>query len=47
MEALMSWSWGDGGCWGSIGIGHLAVGLRVSERWLGARRELEGGLVGS
>ena len=35
------------GCWGSIGIGRLALGVCVSERWLGARRELEGGLVGS
>ena len=47
MGAFGSWSGEDGGCWGSIGIGLLAVGLRVSERWLGARRELEGGLVGS
>ena len=32
---------------GSIGIGLLALGLRENERWLGARRELEGGRVGS
>ena len=31
------------GCLGSIGIGLLALGLRGNERWLGARRELEGG----
>ena len=28
---------------GSIGIGLLALGLRGNKRWLGARRELEGG----
>ena len=28
---------------GSIRIGLLALGLRGNERWLGARRELEGG----
>ena len=32
---------------GSIGIGLLALGLRGNERWLGARRELEGGRAGS
>ena len=32
---------------GSIGIGLLALGLRGNERWLGARRELEGGHAGS
>ena len=32
---------------GSIGIGLLAWGLRGNERWLGARRELEGGHAGS
>ena len=32
---------------GSIGIGHLALGLHGSEHWLGARRELEGSHVGS
>ena len=31
---------------GSIGIGLLALGLRGNERWLGARRELEGGRAG-
>ena len=31
---------------GSIGIGLLALGLRGNERWLGARRELEGGVRG-
>ena len=32
---------------GFIGIGLLALGLRGNERWLGARRELEGGRAGS
>ena len=32
---------------GSIGIGLQALGLRGNERWLGARRELEGGHAGS
>ena len=32
---------------GSIGIGLLALGLRGNDRWLGARRELEGGRAGS
>ena len=35
------------GLLGSIGIGLLALGLRENERWLGARRELEGGHAGS
>ena len=32
---------------GSIGIGLLALGLRGNERWLGVRREREGGRAGS
>ena len=32
---------------GPIGISRLALGLRGKERWLGARRELEGGHAGS
>ena len=32
---------------GSIGIGSLALGSGGNERWLGARRELEGGHAGS
>ena len=47
MGACGSWSCGDEGWLGSIGIGHLALGLHGSEHWLGARHELEGGHVGS
>ena len=32
---------------GSIGIGHLALGLHGSEHLLGARRELDGGRAGA
>ena len=36
------------GRWGLLGVHwYWSPGIGVSERWLGARRELEGGLVGS
>ena len=38
---LRRWGW-----LGSIGIGLQALGLRGNERWLGARRELEGAMQG-
>ena len=47
MRKFGSWSCGDEGWLGSIGIGRLALGLRANERWLGARRELEGGHAGA
>ena len=46
MRKFGIWSCGDEGWLGSIGIGRLALGLRGNERWLGARRELEGAMRG-